>query len=1353
MLPDTKIRSLVRAHGIQFEGQLYILVPVQLGLACRQGVAFLILRQGNFQLPAGLDGDLLNSGGQVVLRLCQTDFIGDSRGKRHKGLTLGRRYRFKGRLALHPHFITLCGGQQLHAAVALAGDGFVDHRNVGGLGGLLNRDCQAQTGCGVVGFSCPSRIQDVGTSVYRIRAWFQPGIITCLPMVAERTVRVIGGEVLGLGGGNRVAVGKLGGIVLVYQSAQSLGHGDLNVLTQGVVAHGDGNPVGMLARVHARRQGEAGTDFLREGLDSAVGLYLSPGVAGSSALALRGGSGQGHGLALAVGDALLVGGEGHALDGDFLHSYFFQGSTRGRLCGGNPGLPVSPEVGTALGQQVCYGAAFNCHLFEEDAFGGIGNGHLCAVLHGQLVHKGPAVSAVYDLQIASRGAYQLARQILVVQIQGAAYRILVGIAQVYMRQQLQCAALAIANLAECRLEIGIAGGHAVLGHGGHKACSVAVGAAAGAIQASVGAGFDGQVVKRIVRLADGMVIGQIFAAALGRIAGFQQAPQGHLEALEAVQPKLADGAALEQDGALVVAAPIADIQLTQMAVPGGADEVAGILKVDKRYRSRPAAHIQLTAVNGLHVESNLAGAGDDELCLSPVAGIALHLDGLPARPGNIVVVQVQGDFFAVFDVCAILQRHIAQQLHGGAVLGVIQGGGQVGGVADIAVRSLHHDGHGQAADTAGVNAAIYRYVLVGAGIAADGALAVFVTLVGANLAAQIAHAVRPMLMGADIAAVAHAVLIKAIVGMLHHINRSIVIRLLGPIDIEQRLIILIGEGTARGQQVRQGSAVAVQCPVPSAIFGVLESAAADLDGAIAAFRPRHIGGVGAALDGQAALGPHVDTYGRSPYIAKTAGGANAVCQRHLGCTRNDQKIVTHFTGNGMAVPVNGEGAAVNVELILPCQGHVPEEGEGGAGGSLCRLKGIGEVGEILFPRFCGKGRRRGIPAGAMAAAIQSVLWVGSHVDLPAHEPVGVRGIHDFVGAVVEGKAILQKLQGPFDAITVQPLFEVSALQVGGAVEDNWQLKARLLSLYGQLKLVANDRILIANILQNQLSSGSGVNFSQGAVFQGEGAIGEISHSQQPHRVLLQVQGHVLAAHIGAGHVNGFVRHVSREIEVPAAVHKVADIGFVLFCICNQVVEAVLSDNQGIPIAAFLLAALETDALMIDFFVGAAAEPEGNRVRIQAVAVVGQGAVDPDGLQPGLARVLGQHSQLNQINQRHDLIGVSRYRCAVCPLPLEGDGAGVAIRQVGGHGDRPGLRIRADRIHRPLVNADGRAGDGNHDGPAGPTGADLQAIGPRLYGFVCRDGKGLAVGRGRCRQAGMGAGPLQRQSRQVHIPAG
>ena len=358
----------------------------------------------------------------------------------------------------------------------------------------------------------------------------------------------------------------------------------------------------------------------------------------------------------------------------------------------------------------------------------------------------------------------------------------------------------------------------------------------------MGAGLDGQVVKNFVLVGDGMVIGQVFAAALGRIAGFQQAPQGHLEALEAVQPKLADGAALEQDGALVVAAPIADIQRTQMAVPGGADQVAGILKVDARYRSRPAAHIQLTAVNGLHVESDLAGAGDDELRLSPVVGIALHLDDLPGRPGNIVAVQVQGDVFTAFDICALRQNKIAKQLHGGAVLGVIQGGGQVGGVADT-VRSLHHDGHGQAAVIAGVNAAIFRYVLVGAGIAADGALAVFITVVVTDLAAQIAHAVRPVLMGAGVAAGANAVLIKAIVGMRHCVNGSIAIRLTHSIGIQKfAAVCVIGKGRAVYQHTRQGAAAfVIKGKASAGVLGGFKDTAADLDGAIAAFRPHHLG--------------------------------------------------------------------------------------------------------------------------------------------------------------------------------------------------------------------------------------------------------------------------------------------------------------------------------------------------------------------------------------------------------------------------------------------------------------------------------------------------------------------------------
>ena len=440
----------------------------------------------------------------------------------------------------------------------------------------------------------------------------------------------------------------------------------------------------------------------------------------------------------------------------------------------------------------------------------------------------------------------------------------------------------------------------------------------------MGAGLDGQVVNGAAVL-DGMVIGQVFAAALGGAAGFQQAPQGYLEALEAVQPKLADGAALEQDGALVVAAPIADIQLTQTAVPDGADEVAGILKIDTRCRSRPAAHIQLTAFIGLHVESNLAGAGDDKLRLSPVVGTALHLDGLPGRRGNIVAVHVQGDgLIASDDICALRQNKVTQQLHGGAVLGVTQGGAQVGGVADITVRSLHHDGHGLVADITGVNAAIFRYVLVGADIAAGCALAVFIAFVGADLAAQFAHAVRPMFMGADIAAVAHAVC-PIFVGMLHRVDGCVGIRLARIVGIQKIAAVLaIGKGRAVCQHTRQGAASVIKGKGLAMAFGVFKDTAADPDGAIAAFRPRHIGEVGAALDIHAAFASHGNAHRRAVAgLARAAGiGAGAVLQSHVGRLADGQQIAPEAAGKGMAVPVDGEGAAVNIDTAIPGIGHV-----------------------------------------------------------------------------------------------------------------------------------------------------------------------------------------------------------------------------------------------------------------------------------------------------------------------------------------------------------------------------------------------------------------------------------------------
>ena len=75
-------------------------------------------------------------------------------------------------------------------------------------------------------------------------------------------------------------------------------------------------------------------------------------------------------------------------------------------------------------------------------------------------------------------------------------------------------------------------------------------------------------------------------------------------------------------------------------------------------------------------------------------------------------------------------------------------------------------------------------------------------LVGADLAAQIAHAVRPVLVGAGVAAGAHAVLIKAFVGMRHRVDGSIVIRLICIVGIQKVAAVrLVGKGRAGSQHL------------------------------------------------------------------------------------------------------------------------------------------------------------------------------------------------------------------------------------------------------------------------------------------------------------------------------------------------------------------------------------------------------------------------------------------------------------------------------------------------------------------------------------------------------------------------
>ena len=217
---------------------------------------------------------------------------------------------------------------------------------------------------------------------------------------------------------------------------------------------------------------------------------------------------------------------------------------------------------------------------------------------------------------------------------------------------------------------------------------------------------------------------------------------------------------------------------------------------------------------------------------------------------------------------------------------------------------------------------------MGADIAADGALAVFVMLVVADLFALIAHAVRPMLVGAGVAAGAHAVR-PIFVGMLHRVDGSIAIRIIYNVGIQRIAAVrLVGKGRAGSQHTRQGAAGCVIKGKGLAIsFGVFKDTAADLDGAIAVLRPRHIGRIGAALNIHDAFASHGNAHRRAfAGLACAAGfGVGAVRQSHVGRVGDGQQIAPEAAGKGIAVPVDGEGAALNIDTAIPGIGHVLQQ--------------------------------------------------------------------------------------------------------------------------------------------------------------------------------------------------------------------------------------------------------------------------------------------------------------------------------------------------------------------------------------------------------------------------------------------
>ena len=401
-------------------------------------------------------------------------------------------------------------------------------------------------------------------------------------------------------------------------------------------------------------------------------------------------------------------------------------------------------------------------------------------------------------------------------------------------------------------------------------------------------------------------------------------------------------------------------------------------------------------------------------------------------------------------------------------------------------------------------------------------------------------------------------------------------------------------------------------------------------------------------------------------------------------------------------------------------------------------------------------------AAAVALTAHILACVRHHLDF-ALEIFRIGGIHNAL-VIPEGIAIVQQLQGPVDAITVQPLFEVSALQVGGAVEGNRQLKARVLSPYGQLKLGANERILIVNILQNQLSAGNGANFSQGAVFHGEGAIGEISHLQALHRVLLQVQGHVLAPClvVACVHVSG--QHVLRQVDGSAACQETAYLSRAGLGSIHGVVCAALGHQKGLRAARF--SALLAGAVVICFSMLTGVDRQGDGGGIDTVAATGQGAVDLGGMQPGLVGHLGQLATHEKILKEKFVPGAVIQLRAVLQLPLVGNVPGQAGGQFGSHLDflvaLPGIQIPALAADGGILglggDGDGPTENGDGDGlgdlgSVGAGGSNGQAVSALLHGCIRCHRQSLAVVGEALRQAGVVSHPLGFQGGHIHFLGG
>ena len=261
----------------------------------------------------------------------------------------------------------------------------------------------------------------------------------------------------------------------------------------------------------------------------------------------------------------------------------------------------------------------------------------------------------------------------------------------------------------------------------------------------------------------------------------------------------------------------------------------------------------------------------------------------------------------------------------------------------------------------------------------------------------------------------------------NHIDGGVLRRFLIGVDVVQRPALRVqSQGITGSHQLCQASAVA---GIDGIVVGgqriVLEYAAADLDSG-STDRDEHPAGIGTALNGQASVTTHPDRIG--VLVVYDAGiVAGAVAQGQLRPIQGDYGIpVGGLTGEGVAVPVNGDLAAPECERAGVLHHLVLQEGQQCAGLTIGLDGGIAEgIEEGGRPIHCQRGRllvaairaQAGFLAGVFMAAFlaavgasgvcRQAVRVGTFDDLHLGGTVHVRQLHQ-AGAGLVGIALDQQ---------------------------------------------------------------------------------------------------------------------------------------------------------------------------------------------------------------------------------------------------------------------------------------------------------------------------------------------------------